>query len=51
MYEKIARLKTDPVKWKAIESQAIQLLTKEQRDSPIMRTHLDIEIRKLITNL
>ncbi len=51
MYEKMAILKQDPVKWKQLEEEAFLLLTPTQQRSESMRVHRDTKIRELLANI
>lgn len=48
MYDKMAELKQDPVKWKELEEEAFSLLTPTQQKSEAWRVHRDTKVRQLI---
>lgn len=51
MYEKMRILKADPVKYKALEKEAFDMLTPTQQKSEAMRFHRDTKLREIITNM
>ena len=51
MYEKMRVLKADPVRYKALEQEAFDLLTPTQKKSEAVFFHRDTKLRELINNL
>jgi hypothetical protein len=51
MYERMRILKADPVKYKALEKEAFDMLTPTQQKSEAMRFHRDTKVRELISNM
>jgi len=51
MYEKMRVLKADPVKYKALEKEAFDMLTPTQQKSEAMRFHRDTKVREIISNM
>ena len=51
MYEKMRILKADPVKYKALEKEAFDMLTPTQQKSEAMRFHRDTKLREIISNM
>lgn len=51
MYKKMEELKRDPERWKTIETDALKLLTPEQKKSEAVKFFKDQKIREIITNL
>lgn len=51
MYEKMRELKADPEWYKALEQQALDLITPEQRRSQAVNFHRDSKVRELIMQM
>lgn len=51
MYEKMRVLKADPVRYKALEQEAFDMLTTIQKKSEAVLFHRDAKLRELINNL
>lgn len=51
MYEKMKELKRDPVAYKELETQALSLITPEQRRSQAMPFHRDTKLRELVMEM
>ena len=51
LYEKMKELKRDPVKYKALEQEAFEMLTPAQKKSDAMFFHRDKILRELILNI
>lgn len=51
MYEKMRELKADPERYKALEKQALDLITPEQRRSQAVNFHRDSKVRELIMQM
>jgi hypothetical protein len=51
MYEKMRVLKADPIKYKALEKEAFDMLTPTQQKSEAMRFHRDKILRQMITDM